>query len=95
TTTNSAAPPPASPPADAPVPSIDDMPYSLRKELPDILISMQVYSPDATRRFVVVDGDRKVEGDTIKDAVALREIRANGVVLEFHGQRFFMPRPGS
>lgn len=77
------------------MPSIDDMPYSVRKDLPNMLISMQVYSADATRRFVVVDGERKVEGDTIKDTVALREIRANGVVLEFHGQRFFMPRPGS
>ncbi len=77
------------------MPSIDDMPYSVRKDLPDILISMQVYSPDATRRFVVVGGERRMEGDTIKDTVALREIRANGVVLEFHGQRFFLPRPGS
>ena len=55
------------------MPSIDDMPYSVRKDLPNMLISMQVYSADATRRFVVVDGERKVEGDTIKDTVALRE----------------------
>jgi hypothetical protein len=77
------------------VQSISDLPYSMRRDLPDIPISMQVYSPDATRRFVVVDGTRKIEGDVIKDSVALREIRANGVVLEFHGQRFFVPRPGS
>ena len=86
------------PAAAAPAPaiqSINDLPYTLRRDLPDIPISMQVYSADAARRFVVIDGERKIEGDTIKDAVALREIRANGVVLEFHGQRFFVPRPGS
>ena len=86
------------PTAAAPAPavqSINDLPYTLRRDLPDIPISMQVYSADAARRFVIIDGERKIEGDTIKDAVALREIRANGVVLEFHGQRFFMPRPGS
>ncbi len=86
------------PAAAAPAPaiqSINDLPYTLRRDLPDIPISMQVYSADAARRFVIIDGERKIEGDTIKEAVALREIRANGVVLEFHGQRFFMPRPGS
>ena len=86
------------PTATAPAPatqSINDLPYTLRRDLPDIPISMQFYSADAARRFVIIDGERKIEGDTIKDAVALREIRANGVVLEFHGQRFFVPRPGS
>ena len=75
--------------------SINDLPYSVRKDLPDLPISMQVYSADVARRFVVIDGDRKVEGDTIRGSVALREILPNGVVLEYQGQRFFMPRPGS
>jgi general secretion pathway protein B len=90
------SPPAATPATEGPaVQSISDLPYSMRRDLPDIPISMQVYSADATRRFVVVDGTRKIEGDVIKDTVALREIRPNGVVLEFHGQRFFVPRPGS
>jgi general secretion pathway protein B len=87
---------PAAPaPVYAEVQNIEDLPYNVRKDIPDLPISMQVYSPDPARRFVIVNGNRKVEGDTIKDGVALHEIRPNGVVLEFHGQRFFMSRPGS
>ena len=36
----------------------------------------------------------KPKGDTIKDNLFLREIRSDGLVLEFRGQRFFFPRPG-
>jgi len=55
---------------------------------------MQMYSADPARRFIVVDGARMKEGDNVRDVV-VREIRASGVVLEFHGQRFLWPRPGS
>jgi general secretion pathway protein B len=92
------APPPPPPPAGptyADVQNIEDLPYSVRKDIPDLPISMQVYSPDPARRFVIVNGNRKGEGETVKDGVALREIRPNGVVLEFRGQRFFVSRPGS
>ena len=39
-------------------------------------------------------GTRMVEGDATTDDVTLREIRPDGVVLEFQGQRFFFPRDG-
>ena len=43
---------------------------------------------------VVIKGERHTEGDEIAADLTLREIRQDGVVLEFKGQKFFFPRNG-
>lgn len=83
-------------PADAPaaLPLYYELAYGVRKDIPPFALSMHVFAADAAGRFVVVDGERKVEGDSVKEGLVLREIRPDGMVLEFRGQRFFYPRPG-
>ena len=76
------------------VPSIWDLPFATRKELPAIDLSMHVYSADPKQRFVVIKGDRHVEGDEVGSDLILREIRQDGLVLDYKGQRFFFPRSG-
>jgi general secretion pathway protein B len=96
TNTAAAAPsvqPPPPPPGPA-LPSIWDLPYSTRKGLPDITMTMHVYSADPRGRFVIIAGDRHVEGDDLGGGVMIREIRADGMVLDFHGQKFLYPRDG-
>lgn len=94
----SAVPPPrAGPkatPAPPPVPSIWELPYATRKDIPELTLTMHVYSSDPAQRFVVVHGDRHVEGDDLGDGLILREIRPDDVVLELKGQRFTYPRSG-
>jgi len=91
-----AAPAPA--PAPAPpvndVPSLDDLPPEVRGALPRLPITMQVYSPDPKRRFVIIDGTRVVEGESLR-GVTVQEIRPNGLVIDFQGRRLLLPRPGS
>jgi general secretion pathway protein B len=70
------------------------LPFSLRKALPEIKLSMHVYAADAAQRFVILNDSRMLEGDKTADDVILREVRPDGVVLEFQGQRFFYPRDG-
>ncbi|MGA9827450.1 MAG: general secretion pathway protein GspB [Rhodanobacteraceae bacterium] len=55
---------------------------------------MHVYSPDPAKRFIVLNGDRHVEGDDINDDLSLVEIRPDGAVLDYKGQRFLLPRNG-
>jgi general secretion pathway protein B len=86
------APPPGTPKLD--IPTYYDLPFATRKALPQLNLSMHVYAADPKQRFVILDGTRMVEGDATTDAVTLREIRSDGVVLEFEGQRFFFPRDG-
>jgi general secretion pathway protein B len=76
------------------VPQYYELAYSVRKDIPQFNLSMHVFAADPAARFVVVDGERKVEGDTVKEGLVLREVRTDGIVLEFRGQRFFYPRPG-
>jgi general secretion pathway protein B len=87
-----AAPAPAPPAND--VPTLEDLPPDVRGALPALPITMQVYSPDPKRRFVIIDGTRVAEGDNVR-GVNVQEIRPNGIVLEFHGHRLLLPRPGS
>ncbi|MCU0756881.1 MAG: general secretion pathway protein GspB [Xanthomonadales bacterium] len=91
---------PASPDAAAEtLQTVDELDYSVRRELPSLDISMYVYHADPERRFLIIDGKRypRVDGSgmrvsRIDDKVDLLEIRADGAVLELNGQRFLLPR---
>lgn len=88
-------PPPApARPAEPALPSIWDLPYATRKDLPELQLTMHLYSSDPAERFVVIKGERHVQGDDLGDGVVLKEIRADGMVLEYKGQRFVYPRDG-
>ena len=76
------------------LPSVWDLPYATRKDLPDLTLTMHVYAGDPHERFVVIKGERHVEGDDLGDGLTLREIRPDGMVLEFKGTRFVYPRDG-
>jgi general secretion pathway protein B len=95
-----AATAPAAQAAAVPVAAAPDMPlyyelpFNVRKDLPTLAVSMHVYAAVPGQRFVVIDGDRRAEGDVVKEGLTLREIRSDGIVLEFRGQKFFYPRPG-
>ena len=90
-----APPKPAEPVAAATaVPQYYELAYGVRKDIPQFNLSMHVFAADPAARFIVVDGERKAEGDTVKEGLVLREVRIDGVVLEYRGQRFFYPRPG-
>lgn len=80
--------------SDAELPPIWDLPFATRKDIPAINLSMHVYSADPKERFVVIKGDRHVEGDEVASDLILREIRQDGLVLDYKGQRFFFPRSG-
>jgi general secretion pathway protein B len=99
------APAPAVPPAATPAPAVGksvapdlplyyELPYNVRKDLPDLTISVHVYSAVPAQRFAIIDGEHKVEGDTVHENLTLREIRPDGIVLEFRGQKFLYPRQG-
>ena len=94
------APAPTHQPAPVPVataptlPSVWDLPYATRKDLPNLALTMHVYANDPHERFVVIKGERHAEGDDLGDGVILREIRPDGMVLEFKGTRFVYPRDG-
>lgn len=81
-------------PATPALPSVWELPYGTRKELPDLKLTMHVYSNVPAERFIVIEGARHVEGDDLGNGVVLHEISTDGMVLDFKGQRFLYPRDG-
>jgi general secretion pathway protein B len=88
-----AAMPAADPPPPPAVPLIWELPPGVRQSLPRLAIAMHVYAEDPQRRFVILNEQRLVEGEST-GGVSVREIRRDGVVLEAQGQRFLLPRGG-
>jgi general secretion pathway protein B len=82
--------PVATPVAEAPQPddalSLSDLTPDERKALPPLKLSMHLWNDDASRRFVILDGNRLREGDRDGDAV-ITAITTDGVLLDWNGRR--------
>jgi general secretion pathway protein B len=87
---STAVPAPAS--AAGTVPMVYELPLPMRQALPPIKLTMHVYAADPAQRFVIVDGKRVNPGGPIDNDLNLIDILPDGVVLEFRGQRFMLPR---
>ena len=86
---------PASIPEAAPttrMASLSELPTEQRQQLPTLKLSMHVYSPEASKRFAIIDGQRVNEGSVLGTAV-VEKIRQDGVVLSVQGQSYLLPRP--
>ena len=84
---------PADPAAPA-VLSIHDLTLGQRQGLPPLKMSVHFYNRDVARRFVIVDGQRLNEGGVLGQELWAREIRPEGVVMEYRNIRFLLPRVG-
>ncbi len=70
--------------------SLSDLTTTQRESLPPLKISMHLWNADPARRFVILDGNRVVEGDRVGDAV-VKDITTDGVVIDWRGQRIKLP----
>jgi general secretion pathway protein B len=76
------------------VPPVYALSLAIRQALPPLRLSMHVWNADPARRFVILGEARAVEGEAAGDDLRVVEIRRDGVVLEFRGTRFLLPRGG-
>ncbi len=86
------AAPVVSSPARPSPPPLAELPPELRQGIPELRVSVYVYSADPQRRFVILNSRRLSEGERSADGLLLEEIGPNGLVLEYAGRRFFRPR---
>ena len=92
------APPPAPAAAIPPTPepsantetTVNALPADLRKALPPLQLSMHMWDPDPAKRFVILDGERYVEGDSV-GPMQVRRIDANGVLFDWQGRLVRLP----
>ena len=78
--------------AGAAIPGIAGLATAQRERLPAMKLSMHMWNEDPARRFVVIDGQRRVEGDRVGDATIVA-IDRDGVLLDLDGQPVRVPLP--
>ena len=74
--------------AEEKLPSLAQLPQSIRQELPALAIAMHVYSTNPRDRLVGINNRTLQEGDELAPGLKLEEIRPNSLVFNYRGQRF-------
>ncbi len=88
---DSAPPPPVEPAVPARVPALAELPGDLRQQVPALTIGGSVYSPQASARMVVVNGQVFQEGNALTPELKLEQIRPKSAVFSIRGTRFEVP----
>ncbi len=61
-------------------------------QLPDMHLDIHVYSSEPDDRFVFVNMSKYKEQATLDEGPVIREITPDGVILEYAGTKFLLPR---
>ena len=81
------------PPADEEMlPSISELNLTGNQSLPDIHLDVHVYASRPADRFVYINMRKYREGAVLQEGPTLERIRRDGVVLNYNGLRFLVPR---
>ena len=69
-----------------------DLPDVVRADVPEIKFSVLVYANNPAERFVLINGQRLVEGDSSEPGLVVKEIRLDGVVFSYRLYQFLVER---
>ena len=65
-----------------------DLPDSIQRQLPTILVSAHVYSSNPLQRSIVINNNFMEEGEYVIDNLILHEITADGAIFDYEDTRF-------
>lgn len=68
------------------------LPFSIRKEIPKIKLNVHVFDKDKENRVVVVNGEAYAIGDMIEELLLIFDITPEGLVLDYNGTKFMIPK---
>ena len=74
------------------LPTIGEIDLSSQPPLPELHLDVHVFAAKPADRFVYIDMRKYREGAALADGLTLERIRRDGVVLNYHGLRFVLPR---
>ena len=69
-----------------------ELPDAIRADIPEIKFSVLVYAKNPADRFVLINGQRLVEGDSPQSGLIVKEIRRDGVVFSYRLYQFLVER---
>ena len=73
------------------MPRRTELPPDVQRQLPPLAMSGSVYSAEASKRMVIVDGRLVFEGEQGPGGVVVERIQPKAVILRFQNHRFSMP----
>jgi general secretion pathway protein B len=74
------------------LPSLSELDLTGANALPDLHLDVHVYATNPSERFVYINMRKYREGNTLAEGPVLERIRRDGVVLDYRGLRFLLPR---
>lgn len=74
-------------------PFLSDLPYDFRQTVPKLTINVFVYSEHPEDCSVMIDMVKYKSGQQIKDAMVLKEIRPDSLVIVYQNREFQIERP--
>ena len=69
-----------------------ELPDSVRANVPEIKFSVLVYSRNPSDRFVLINGERLMEGDNAGADLVVKEIRREGVIFSYRLYQFLVEK---
>lgn len=74
-------------------PFLRQKPQEFQRQLPELVVTIHVYSPDASQRILFINNREYRRGDELLEGLRVEEIVPEGAVLSFRGERFKLRRP--
>jgi general secretion pathway protein B len=74
------------------LPSINEINLTGAQALPELHLDVHVFATKPADRFVFINMRKYKEGNTLQEGPVLERIRRDGVVLNYQGVRFILPR---
>ena len=74
------------------LPTFNELRANGQLQLPDVHLDIHVYSDQPADRFVFVNMSKYKESTTLSEGPRVSEIVPDGVVLDYMGTRFLLPR---
>jgi general secretion pathway protein B len=74
------------------LPSINDLSLTGAQTLPELHLDVHVYATKPADRFVYINMRKYHEGASLPEGAVVEHIRRDGVVLNYRGLRFILPR---
>ncbi len=73
-------------------PPQQNLPTDPGVSLPPLAIDLHIFTDNAAKRAVFINGRRYTQGATIAEGPTVEEITSDGAVLNYRGRRFLLPR---
>lgn len=74
------------------LPTINEINLTGAQALPDLHLDVHVYATQPAERFVFINMRKYHEGAMLQEGPTIERIRRDGVILNYQGLRFLLPR---